>query len=112
MESRFGHDFGGVRVHTNGQAASSAEAVSAKAYTLGRDIVFGPGQYRPGTRLGRTLLAHELAHVLQQGGRRTGRLIQRNEERTRRRKGESEEPSGSCRLTGSNSYSEHIRHTG
>jgi hypothetical protein len=66
MEPRFGHDFGQVRVHTDGQAAESAEAVSALAYTAGRDIVFGAGQYQPHSDAGKRLLAHELAHVVQQ----------------------------------------------
>ena len=66
MESRFGHDFGRVRVHADGGAAASARAVQARAYTVGADIVFGTGQYAPGTSAGRHLLAHELAHVVQQ----------------------------------------------
>jgi hypothetical protein len=66
MESRFGHDFGHVRVHTNARAAVSARAVNAQAYTVGRDIVFAAGQYAPETTKGRRLLAHELAHVMQQ----------------------------------------------
>ena len=68
MESRFGHDFSGVRVHADARAAQSARAVSALAYTVGRDVVFGSGQYRPGTMMGKRLLAHELTHVVQQGG--------------------------------------------
>ena len=68
MEPRFGHDFGRVRVHTDARAAESARAVSALAYTVGRDIVFDAGLYAPRTRTGHELLAHELAHVVQQGG--------------------------------------------
>ena len=68
MESRFGHDFSGVRVHSDGAAAQSARDVSASAYTVGNNIVFGAGQYSPGSGAGRHLLAHELAHVVQQGG--------------------------------------------
>lgn len=67
MEPRFGHDFSRVRVHTGARAAESARAVNALAYTVGRDVVFGAGQYAPGTSAGRRLLAHELAHVVQQG---------------------------------------------
>ena len=67
MESRFGHDFSRVRVHADAKAAESAESVNALAYAVGRDVVFGAGQYAPGTEAGRRLLAHELAHVLQQG---------------------------------------------
>jgi hypothetical protein len=75
MEERFGHDFGGVRVHTNARAAESAWAVNAMAYTLGQNIVFWSGQYSPQTQEGKRLLAHELAHVVQQndGGKRIQR---------------------------------------
>src|SRR5215218_5922062 len=66
MESRLGHDFGRVRVHTDAQAAESARAVNARAFTVGRDVVFGARQYAPATSSGRKLLAHELAHVVQQ----------------------------------------------
>jgi hypothetical protein len=69
MESRFGHDFSQVQVHTDTRAAESARAVDALAYTVGRDVVFGAGQYAPGTKTGRQLLAHELTHVMQQGSR-------------------------------------------
>src|SRR2546430_6786988 len=69
MEPRFGHDFSQVRVHTDERAAESARTVNALAYTVGRDVVFGTGQYAPGTSEGRRLLAHELAHVVQQGSR-------------------------------------------
>ncbi|HYE13192.1 MAG TPA: DUF4157 domain-containing protein, partial [Pyrinomonadaceae bacterium] len=68
MEPRLGLDLGGVRVHTGGRAAESARAVGALAYTVGRDIVFGLGQYAPDSGAGRKLLAHELAHVAQQSG--------------------------------------------
>jgi hypothetical protein len=68
MEPRFGHDFSRVRVHTDAEAAASARAVSARAYTVGRDVVFGNGRYAPKTSAGRHLLAHELAHVVQQSG--------------------------------------------
>ena len=66
MESRFGHDFSHVRVHADAGAADSARAVNALAYTVGRDVVFAPGQYAPNSAAGRQLLAHELTHVLQQ----------------------------------------------
>lgn len=66
MEARFGHDFSQVRVHAGPAARDAAAAVNARAYTLGRDIVFGAGEYAPGTDRGRRLLAHELTHVLQQ----------------------------------------------
>ncbi len=67
MEQRFGHDFSGVRVHAGASAQRSARDLSAHAYTVGRDVVFGAGQYAPNTVVGRHLLAHELAHVVQQG---------------------------------------------
>ncbi|MFH0344338.1 MAG: DUF4157 domain-containing protein [Chromatiales bacterium] len=66
MEPRFGHDFSFVRVHTDAKAAESARAVNALAYTVGRNVVFGAGQYAPGTTVGKRLLAHELTHVVQQ----------------------------------------------
>src|SRR6266496_4231868 len=66
MESRFGHDFGQVRVHTDSSAAESARAVNAHAYTVGKEIVFAQGQFAPHTEEGQHLLAHELAHTLQQ----------------------------------------------
>jgi Domain of unknown function (DUF4157) len=65
MEPRFGHTFGSIRVHTGDRAAESARAVNALAYTVGRDVVFGAGQYAPQTQAGRRLLAHELAHTVQ-----------------------------------------------
>jgi len=67
MESRFNHDFSGVRIHTDGRAAESARAVNALAYTVGNHVAFDTGQYAPGTSGGRGLVAHELAHVIQQG---------------------------------------------
>ncbi|HEX6899534.1 MAG TPA: DUF4157 domain-containing protein [Thermoanaerobaculia bacterium] len=76
MESRFGHDFSQVRVHTDADAAQSAAEVDAVAYTVGNDIVFGSRQYQPENPAGRNLLAHELTHVVQQGGA-PGSLVQR-----------------------------------
>jgi peptidoglycan hydrolase-like protein with peptidoglycan-binding domain len=77
FEPRFGHDFSGVRVHTDGQAAEGARAVQARAYTLGRNIVFGSDEYAPATAVGKRLLAHELVHVVQQhaGGEAIQRTI-------------------------------------
>ena len=72
MESRFGADFGDVRLHTDRPAGESAKALNAAAYTFGRDIVFATGRHSPGTNSGLQLLAHELAHVVQQ--RRGGSL--------------------------------------
>ena len=73
FEPRLGADLTHVRVHTDSHAAKSADAVGAFAYTVGHQLVFGDGQYAPGTQRGRELIAHELAHVLQQGaaGRRS-----------------------------------------
>jgi len=67
MEPRFGHDFSRVRVHTDSKASESAFAVNSLAYTVGSNVVFGAGRYAPATAAGRQLLAHELAHVVQQG---------------------------------------------
>jgi hypothetical protein len=66
MESRFGADFGRVRVHADDRAAESADVIRARAYTVGRDVVFGARGYAPSSRSGRELLAHELAHTIQQ----------------------------------------------
>lgn len=66
MESRFGHDFSRVRVHTDARAGEAAAAVGARAFTGNRAIVFGAGEYAPRTESGRRLLAHELTHVVQQ----------------------------------------------
>ena len=70
FEPRFGADFSQVKVHTGAQAAESAGAVNAKAYTLGQDVVFGTAQYAPKTNEGRRLLAHDLTHVMQQSGKK------------------------------------------
>jgi hypothetical protein len=69
MESRFGCDFSRVRLHTDACAAESTRSVSALAYTVGSHVVFAPGQYQPATAAGQRLLAHELAHVVQQSTR-------------------------------------------
>jgi len=68
FEPRFGHDFSSVSVHADARAGASARAVGALAYTVGRDIIFSEGTYAPTTVEGRSLLAHELAHTLQQSG--------------------------------------------
>jgi outer membrane protein OmpA-like peptidoglycan-associated protein len=67
MESRFGHDFNNVRVHTDETAAQSAQAIDALAFAVGRDVFLGSHQYRPQTETGNRLLAHELTHVVQSG---------------------------------------------
>ena len=76
FEPRFGRDFSHVRVHANAQAAQAARSIRALAYTKGTDVVFDEGQYRPGTESGRKLMAHELAHTIQQSG--SSQLVQRD----------------------------------
>ena len=68
FEPRFGHDFGRVRVHTDAKSVESAREVNAVAYTVGQDVVFGQGRYAPHSTAGQRLLAHELAHTVQQQG--------------------------------------------
>lgn len=75
MESRFGHDFGNVRVHADGKAAESARQIDAAAYTSGSDIVFGGGRYETSTPSGLHLLAHELTHVVQQSTAGPGQQV-------------------------------------
>ncbi|HEV2777795.1 MAG TPA: DUF4157 domain-containing protein [Actinophytocola sp.] len=78
MGARFGHDFSGVRVHADTRAAASARMIAARAYTVGSHVVFSSGSYRPDTASGQRLIAHELAHVVQQanaGPPRPGLLI-------------------------------------
>jgi hypothetical protein len=67
MEPRFGYDFSRVRIHTGSRAAESARATNAVAYTVGQDVVFDEGAYRPDADARRRLIAHELTHVIQQG---------------------------------------------
>jgi len=66
MESRLGHDFGDVKVHTDAAAHDSAMSVGAHAYTVGSNVVFQRDAYDPSSQAGRTTLAHELTHVVQQ----------------------------------------------
>lgn len=68
MESRFGRDFGSVRIHADAGAAASADALHARAYTVGQDVVFAAREFAPATDRGRELIAHELAHTVQQRG--------------------------------------------
>lgn len=67
MEPRFGHSFENVRVHTSAQSADISRTINARAFTTGRDVYFGHGEYNPQTKEGRKLVAHELTHVIQQG---------------------------------------------
>ncbi|MCB9287770.1 MAG: DUF4157 domain-containing protein [Lewinellaceae bacterium] len=88
MESAFGSDFSGVRVHTDPSSVQMSQELGARAFTHGSDVYFNAGQYDPGSGEGKKLLAHELTHVVQQGGklknekiadsiRNSGRFIQR-----------------------------------
>lgn len=77
MEPRFGADFSRVRIHTDAQAQQLSQRLDARAFTTGRDIYFNAGQYAPDTASGRELIAHELAHTIQQG--ESPRAVQRSE---------------------------------
>jgi hypothetical protein len=68
METAFGADFSGVRIHTDSRADGLSRSLSARAFTTGQDVFFRQGEYRPGSSSGRELLAHELTHVVQQTG--------------------------------------------
>lgn len=83
MERSFGRDFSRVRVHSGGAAEQSAREVSARAYTVGHNIVFGAGQFAPRTHEGRRLIAHELTHVVQQSTHLTRKLVQRCPDHTK-----------------------------
>lgn len=75
MEPWFGHDFSDVRVHTDHRAAVSANAVHARAYTVGRHVVFAEGEYAPDTTEGKRVLTHELTHVVHQSGSAAGGVV-------------------------------------
>jgi len=77
MESKFGHNFQDVRVHRDQKAQNSARSLNARAFTSGRDLVFGSNEYSPHTTEGKKLLAHELTHVVQQGNAKTSDKIHR-----------------------------------
>ena len=81
MRDRTGVDFANVRIHADGQAAASASRIAARAYTVGNHIYFDQGQYQPASQAGRKLLAHELAHVVQQGQAGATGMIQRQARR-------------------------------
>jgi len=76
-EARLGYDFSNVKVHTDNEAARSAQSFNALAYTSGNNIVFNSGQYSPATDSGKKLLAHELTHVVQQAGAGTSAPVQK-----------------------------------
>ncbi len=96
FEPRFGADFSSVRIHSDNKAAELARSLNAKAFTFGRNIVFGPGQYGPGTKPHDRLLAHELTHVIQQQGGGASHLIraaaQNGLEETRKLRRNLDEP--------------------
>ena len=77
FEPRFGHDFSVVRVHADSRAAASARAFNALAYTTGQHVVFAEGNFSPQTMKGKRLLAHELAHVVQQTSQASTPHLQR-----------------------------------
>lgn len=77
LQSAFGTDFSDVRVHTDATAQDLSGGLNARAFTIGTDIAFGPGEYQPGTVVGDSLIAHELAHVVQQSGSGTASDPQR-----------------------------------
>jgi hypothetical protein len=78
FEPRFGVDFSAVRIHTDTQASRSAEAINALAYTAGHNVIFRRGYYDPSGDSGRRLLAHELTHVVQQGGSAPGKVLRQD----------------------------------
>lgn len=80
FEPGLGWDLGAVRIHTDAEAATAAQLRGARAYTIGSDVVFGRGEYNPASTRGRRLLAHELAHVVQQGTGATPVGVQRQAE--------------------------------
>jgi uncharacterized protein DUF4157 len=79
MESRFDHDFSNVRIHSDDTASQSARGLHARAFTAGNDVAFASHAYSPRTYAGRRLLAHELAHVVQQSGCAPTPQIQRQD---------------------------------
>src|SRR5437667_12401705 len=80
MSSAFGTDFSHVRVHTEASDAALSKGLNAKAFTVGDDIAFGPGEYQPGAPVGDALLAHELAHVVQQRGATTSSTLSKSKD--------------------------------
>jgi hypothetical protein len=102
-ESRFDYDFGGVRIHADEAAARSARELSARAYTVGQHVVFGAGEYRPGTAEGQKLIAHELAHVIQQSRGAAGISSSSHYDRL------EQNAESAARAAASNSYSIQVR---
>ncbi len=83
LEPRFGADFGEVKVHTGAEANTLSRQLKAEAFTTGKDIFFKEGRYQPDSEDGQKLIAHELTHVVQQGGASVSRKAERNEEKTK-----------------------------
>lgn len=81
MEPRFDADFGAIRIHTDAEAARAAKRLGARAFTTGNHIYFGAGEYQPDTPAGLELIAHELAHTVQQGAA-PRRVVQRSADLT------------------------------
>lgn len=81
MEAQFKYDFSRVRVHCDDDAAISAAAISARAFTSGNNVFFGAGEYQPQTAAGQRLIAHELTHVIQQRASLDAPAIQRDDEK-------------------------------
>ena len=77
MESAFGESFSGVEVHADAKGAELSESLNARAFTVGQHIAFGTAEYKPGTLIGDALIAHELAHVMQQRGSASEGLAQK-----------------------------------
>ncbi|MGB7537783.1 MAG: DUF4157 domain-containing protein [Anaerolineales bacterium] len=100
MEPRFGRDFGGVKVHTDTDAALSAGKVHALAYTVGQDLVFSAGQYAPGSGMGRRLIAHELSHVVQQQPFPTGMIPPRTGQMEKTHEGHMLQRAGPVAIAG------------
>ena len=99
METRFGHDFGRIRIHIDSRSAESAQAVNAEAYTVGQHIAFAANRFAPSTENGRRLLAHELVHTLQQSdGGFTSRISNPADESEREAETAAERISGSSSL--------------
>jgi hypothetical protein len=79
MSSALGHDFSGVRVHTDSHAATLSSDLQARAFTIGSDVAFASGEYKPGTLIGDALIAHELAHVVQQSATGIGPMMKKGD---------------------------------
>ncbi len=104
FEPRFSADFRGVRVHTDSNAANLARSVNAKAFTVGRDVVFGSSQYSPETLNGKKLMAHELTHVVQQNQGERGTLQQKKSCPSHRPKGEREQSKKTAGILANNVF--------